>query len=85
MQKIPDSCLKTIIARTIIYDSVLKSMPKVLPFLLRIPPAVRQILREGARREHRSQNNYITALILKDQNRQAPPNQQPDQEIDISF
>jgi len=85
MQRIPDSCLKTILARIIIFDSFLKSMTKVLPFLLRISPAVRQILREGARRERRSQNNYISMLILKDQDRKVPPNEQLNEEIDITF
>jgi hypothetical protein len=60
-------------------------MTKVLPFLLRIPPDIRQIMRESAKREHRSQNNYIASLILRDQNRKMPPNDQPDEEIDIEF
>jgi hypothetical protein len=60
-------------------------MTEIVPFLLRIRPDVRELIREGAERENRSQNNYITALILKDRNRQLPPNEQPDEEIDIAF
>jgi hypothetical protein len=78
-------CLIAIITRIIIYDSVLKSMTEIVPFLLRIRPDVRELIREGAERENRSQNNYVASLILKDRHRQALPNEQPAEEIDITF
>jgi hypothetical protein len=77
--------LIVIIPRIIIYDSVLKSMTEIVPFLLRIRRDVRELIREGAERENRSQNNYVASLILKDRNRKVPPNDQPDEEIDIAF
>jgi hypothetical protein len=60
-------------------------MTEIIPFLLRIRPDVRELIREGAERENRSQNNYIASLILKDRNRKVPSNDQPDEEIDIDF
>jgi len=76
--------LRTIKARIIIWLAIYHLMParNKIPFMLRIEPEIRDLIRTASRREYRSMSNYVENLILRDLG--ILTDEEP-KEIDITF
>ena len=57
-----------IVVRIIIWLTICHPVPRTtkIPFMLRIEPEIREVIREASRRELRSMSNYVERLILRD-------------------